>query len=349
MSEELTAFMHAVGVKLKKKPEAMQPFIDILLDNWYDSVDSLKEIDNDAWANMKIPSRLVKVIIEELNAGGAADGDEEMIDTSTKQKEPKQPSKAKDIHMQGNDDQEIVPPVPTQAISKPDNLNAESISDLTQIYITEFFENDKDVVCKSMKTLITVITNLIKNPWEVKFRSLDTSKKGVQTITEHIPLVAVLKLCGFEEKLDDSGVNKLELKGYQGELLNKVLDAVYSQLKLHGDKFGIKVNAQKFNPYEESFGSTTGNRMPKAGEDGSKYDPSHIDKMIEEEKQFKKKLMERKVEDRETKVFQGSRTGGTDFKKILREYDEENQKEEEAYEEKMRETSALKLLGENAK
>jgi hypothetical protein len=71
MSEELVIFMHKVGVKLKKKPEAMQPFIDILLENWYDSVDSLKEIDSDTWASMKIPSRLVKVIIDELNVGGA--------------------------------------------------------------------------------------------------------------------------------------------------------------------------------------------------------------------------------------------------------------------------------------
>jgi hypothetical protein len=34
--------------------------------------------------------------------------DEEMIDTSSKQKEVKEPVKAKDIHMQGNDDQEVI-------------------------------------------------------------------------------------------------------------------------------------------------------------------------------------------------------------------------------------------------
>jgi hypothetical protein len=48
-------------------------------------------------------------------------------------------------------------------------------------------------------------------------------------------------------------------------------------------------------------------------------------------------------------IYVDYRSGGTDFKKIIREYDEENQKEEDAYEEKLRETSALKLLGENAK
>jgi hypothetical protein len=156
-----------------------------------------------------------------------------------------------------------------------------------------------------MKTLITILTNLVKNPWEAKFRSLDTTKKTVQLhIAQYPHLVATLKLCGFEEKDE-----KLELKGYQGELLNTVLDVIYSQLRIHGDKFGIKVASTGFNPYAESCGSTTGDKMPMTGEDGSKYDPTHIDKLIEEEKQFKKKLMERKVEDRETKVFQGARYG----------------------------------------
>ena len=67
MSEEIDEFMLKVGLKLKKKPEAMQPFIDKLKDNWYDTIDSLKEIDSDTWAStLKFPSRLVKIILEEL-------------------------------------------------------------------------------------------------------------------------------------------------------------------------------------------------------------------------------------------------------------------------------------------
>ena len=70
--------------------------------------------------------------------------------------------------------------------------------------------------------------------------------------------------------------------------------------------------------------------------------------MIDDEKKLKKKLMERTVEDRETTVF-NTLSGATDFKKILKEFDEENKKEDEEYEEKLRQTSALKFLGENAK
>ena len=68
MSKEVEKLMHKVGLKLRKKPEAMQQFIDKLNDNWYDSIEAMKEIDADTWANtLKFPSRLVKVIIEELN------------------------------------------------------------------------------------------------------------------------------------------------------------------------------------------------------------------------------------------------------------------------------------------
>jgi hypothetical protein len=68
MAEDMEAFMHRVGVKLKKKPDAMQPFIDKLNENWYDTLESLREIDDDTWNNvLKFPSRLVKIIKDELN------------------------------------------------------------------------------------------------------------------------------------------------------------------------------------------------------------------------------------------------------------------------------------------
>jgi len=67
---EVEDLMIRVGQKLKKKPEAMQPFIDQLNENWYDSIESIREIDDDTWNNsLKFPSRLVKVIKDEINAG----------------------------------------------------------------------------------------------------------------------------------------------------------------------------------------------------------------------------------------------------------------------------------------
>ena len=70
MADEVTQFMHKIAAKLKKKPDAMAQFINTLNENWYDSLDSMREIDDDTWNNvLKFPSRLVKVIKDELNSG----------------------------------------------------------------------------------------------------------------------------------------------------------------------------------------------------------------------------------------------------------------------------------------
>lgn len=178
---------------------------------------------------------------------------------------------------------------------------------------------------------------------EPKYRSLDTTKKAVQEkISNFKGLVSFLVLCGFEVK-----ESEMILKGYPGDKLNKALDAIFAELKDNSEKFGVTVKSN-FDPYAEGIVSTTGNKLSSGATKDSQYNPSHIDKMMAEERKLKKTLMERKIEDRETQVF-NSLSGTTDIKKVMRAYEEENIKEAEDYEESLRQTGALKLLGENAK
>lgn len=130
MEDEIDLFMHKVGAKLKKKPEAMQTFIDKLKDNWYDNLDSLKEIDDDTWNNvLKFPSRLVKIIKDELNTGN--DFDEEMVDTTSK----KPNTTYKDTHMVNNDDQERAPVTQPAASRKTEELKGNDPSMCSQYSI----------------------------------------------------------------------------------------------------------------------------------------------------------------------------------------------------------------------
>lgn len=155
MEDEIDLFMHKVGMKLKKKPEAMQTFIDKLKDNWYDNLDSLKEIDDDTWNNvLKFPSRLVKIIKDELNTGD--EFDEEMIDTSTKKTEPTY----RDTHMADNDDQEQSPPIQPSKVKKTEELkgndpsmcafssflilNLDDITLLAKEYLRDFYKETND-------------------------------------------------------------------------------------------------------------------------------------------------------------------------------------------------------------
>ena len=38
-------------------------------ENWYDSVDSIKDLDEEALAKMKVPLRLIEVIVKKLGKG----------------------------------------------------------------------------------------------------------------------------------------------------------------------------------------------------------------------------------------------------------------------------------------
>ena len=174
---------------------------------------------------------------------------------------------------------------------------------------------------------------------EEKFRSLDTTKKPMQEkILKFDNLVSYLNLCGFKE----SGTT-FALVGYPGEKLKEGLETIYTELKDNSEKFGVKVKSN-FNPYQESISSTTGNSISSGSTETSQYNPNYIDKMMEEERKVKRQMMERKIEDREIKVF-NTKTGTSNFKKLMQEYEEENRKEEEEFEEELRKKSALKMLG----
>ena len=65
-----------------------------LEDNWLDSVDSLRTITSEQWAELKLPMGLVNAIKKRLAESGAPQvtaapsRDVEMIDTTTTQKPP---------------------------------------------------------------------------------------------------------------------------------------------------------------------------------------------------------------------------------------------------------------------
>ena len=222
MTDEINEFMNKVAKRLKKKPDAMKQFIDKLKDNWYDSIESLKEIDDETWTNeLKFPTRLVKIIKEELNSTGKLnknlhlvdDDEEEMIDTTKAPKKSEKIKKppTKDVKMGGNEDQEQ---------SKNDIEGTQFIfnrmcdletkleySEEFKILLKDFYHeagDDVPTIIASLKTLTKVIDNIIKNMMEPKFRSLNTTKKAVQDkLLKYKTIVSFLKLCEFEDKGDE--------------------------------------------------------------------------------------------------------------------------------------------------
>ncbi|CAD2103505.1 conserved Plasmodium protein, unknown function [Plasmodium vinckei lentum] len=64
---EVVKLLLRVGKKINKNYEQIKPFIKIIVeDNWLDSIESLKQIDDNEWQKLKLPLRLLDEIKREL-------------------------------------------------------------------------------------------------------------------------------------------------------------------------------------------------------------------------------------------------------------------------------------------
>lgn len=59
-------FMRDLAISMGKDPSAMENFIKILEDNWFDTVESLQTITNDQWSELKLPMAVVNQIKKRL-------------------------------------------------------------------------------------------------------------------------------------------------------------------------------------------------------------------------------------------------------------------------------------------
>ena len=59
-------FIASIAMEMDKKPEDFAKFSDILEENLFDTVDSLRDIQDEQWNELKIPMRLVNEIKTKL-------------------------------------------------------------------------------------------------------------------------------------------------------------------------------------------------------------------------------------------------------------------------------------------
>ncbi|SPJ11767.1 conserved Plasmodium protein, unknown function [Plasmodium sp. DRC-Itaito] len=65
---EVVKLLEKVGKNINKNKEQLRPFIKkIVEDNWLDSIESLKSLNDNEWYNLKLPIRLVDEIKKELH------------------------------------------------------------------------------------------------------------------------------------------------------------------------------------------------------------------------------------------------------------------------------------------
>jgi len=163
-------------------------------------------------------------------------------------------------------------------------------------------------IIPSLKTLTKVVENLVSDPMEPKFRSLNTTKKAVQEkLLKWKAIFTFLSKLGFQERGDS-----LNMVGYNAERLKAYHEAILEQIKSN-PQLGARVSAGSFNPFAEGVSNTSGTNATKLVgakvKDADKYDPNYVQGLIDQEKKNKVTIMERELPDREVEVFGSSFSG----------------------------------------
>ncbi|SCM13508.1 conserved Plasmodium protein, unknown function [Plasmodium chabaudi adami] len=87
---EVVKLLLRVGKKINKNYEQIKPFIKIIVeDNWLDSIESLKKIDDNEWQKLKLPLRLLDEIkreLAELRDGEETKNDKELNENNNVEK-----------------------------------------------------------------------------------------------------------------------------------------------------------------------------------------------------------------------------------------------------------------------
>ncbi|CDW74691.1 tether containing ubx domain for glut4 [Stylonychia lemnae] len=317
-----------------------------LEDNWLDTIDSLKQVTDSQWTDLKFPMGVVNQIKKKLSESSqpamqqnnqqsvkqqSNQQDQEMIDTTTF-KQNQQPISKEELKK----DETV-----EYCLNALTLLQNETGSNVAQ---------HRDTV----KTLFTVLNNLLSKPLEPTVRRLNKTNKSVQAkVLAFKGAVQFLQIIGFDFKCNPE---QIELNKYDQILL----DAGMESINAHVISLGGEIESgQQFNPYKSVVSSTTSNKMPviRDGKDQINfYDPNQVNNEIQKiQNERMKALKSTKVTDRDIKVFNVLSTG-TNLKGYLMELDRLEQERlrelkisQEKLEEAIASTQALKLMAENEK
>lgn len=64
---EVRTLLANIAANMGKPASALEKFVQVLEDNWYDSIESLQSIEDTFWTENKFPARLIQEIKAELN------------------------------------------------------------------------------------------------------------------------------------------------------------------------------------------------------------------------------------------------------------------------------------------
>jgi len=266
----LKDFFYGIATEMGRPKESMDPVIKIFEENWYDSVDSIKDLDEEALAKMKVPLRLIEIIAKKLGKG--------------KPEPQQQPTKMVIEEQKTNTAQK--PEDLAFLTSRTNKLN-ESLDQLKRETIRP------QTLLDVLNILEKVSGNIAKDPANEQFRSLKlTNEKLKQNLFAYPAVFDILGLLGFQRKDE---VLFLDAKDLNTSFLHQAITEL-GTLKI------ITSERAAFDPYKSSFSSTTSVSIDniKGGQEPSSFD--FVDK-LEQLKQKRLDAVKSYIEDKQPTVF----------------------------------------------
>jgi hypothetical protein len=286
MSEtEVGKVLISIGASLGRSPTAMHQFIQtIVVDGWYDTLDSLQNLTDDQWARFQLPRRLEELLRQKVEEVGnipklepiraaAPASSSNLLNASSVVDRVEADNRPSGFKV------EVAPAQLNDALSIPVPMLIEAIRE----EIFSVVNDTPEVMYHECLALISrIVGNILGDPHNAKFRSvrLDNVKfsqfVGRWTCAENL-----LKACGFE-KGDDSIVCKIVY-------ISRFTDVLESLKLAIGEDASITVGSNTFNPFKSSItnaGDTFGVPQGRLAEERD----AEIDAVRTEADQLRKQL-----------------------------------------------------------
>ena len=243
---EVGKLLSSIGASLGRSPAAMDQFVQrIVVDGWYDSLESLENLSDDQWARFQLPHRLEELLKQKIHESRAqlpnlvpiSSG--QIVHTS-----PAAIAASSSVPPPPDKDQFKVDLAPSEiqnTLSIPVSVLIESIRD----EIFSVVPDSPELMVKECVRLIArIVGNILSDVENVKYRrvKLDNPKFS-QFVGRWVSANDLLKAIGFEND-NDSIVCKTVY-------ISRFTDVMESLAESVGD--GSIVVPNSFNPFKSSI------------------------------------------------------------------------------------------------
>ena len=250
---EVGKLLLSIGASLGRSPAAMEQFVQrIVVDGWYDTIESLKNLSDDQWSRFQLPHRLEELLKQKIQdesntpelvaipGPSTAASAAVIAAASTSSRAPESEFKV-----------EIAPAQLNDALSIPVSVLVESIRDEIHSVVSE---SPEIIVHECLHLISRIVGNILSDPYNVKYRrvKIDNAKFS-QFVARWTSAGDLLKACGFEQDGDTvvcrtvyisrfTDVMKILSESLGGSVMipnNSAFNPFKSSITNAGDTFGV--------------------------------------------------------------------------------------------------------------